>query len=192
MSLGIFQPASHVASPLGATPRPRARARISGLGTGANATPTPSDAVNYPYGLYSAQTLQLQNVLNALLIKKGFCPLVADGKLGAKTCGAGLAIYDADPSSPDVMLIPTMQQNPAEFQPSTCNDSAPILKASDPGGCGTGPSAPVLTAAQQAAQNAALTPLSTTLTSTKALAVIAGGAAAVAIVYLVKRHSARR
>lgn len=162
---------------------------VSRRGMGAvNSTPLPQDVVNYPYSKYSAQTLQLQNALNAILIKRGFCPLIADGKLGPKTCGAGLQIYDDDPTSSDVMLIPTMQQSPAQFQPSTCEDSATIQKVTDPGGCGTGPAAPALTPAQQAAQQAALLPPSSlSLTSGKTLAVAAAVLAALGIVYYVKR-----
>lgn len=163
--------------------------RCGRRGMGAvNSMPLPQDVVNYPYGKYSAQTLQLQNALNAILIKRGFCPLIADGKLGPKTCGAGLQIYDDDPKSSDVMLIPTMQQSPAQFQPSTCEDSATIQKVTDPGGCGTGPAAPTLTPAQQAAQQAALLPPSSlSLTSGKTLAVAAALLAALGIVYYVKR-----
>jgi hypothetical protein len=93
--------------------------------------PTQSDQVNFPYGKYSAQTLQLQNTLNKILIQKRFCPLVADGKLGPATCGAAL---DADIlTDPDAIAA-------GVYAPTTCEDVKWPSLASD--GCGTGPVPP--------------------------------------------------
>lgn len=166
---------------------------LRGLGLG-DATPTwqpgdpplPQDLSDYPFGKYSAQTLQLQNALNTLLIKHGFCPLIADGKLGARTCGAGISILSDAGSSgiDDTALLPTMQQSPPRLAPTTCGDMAILPKVS--AGCSTGPSAPTLTPAQAAAQQAALT--STTgfsLTSGKTLAIGAGVIALVGLGYYV-------
>ena len=43
---------------------------------------------DYPWGEYSADTKALQQVTNEALSDHGYIPLTADGKLGAKTCGA--------------------------------------------------------------------------------------------------------
>jgi hypothetical protein len=42
----------------------------------------------YPWHQYSADTEELQELLNEALEEQGFCPLEVDGKLGAATCGA--------------------------------------------------------------------------------------------------------
>jgi hypothetical protein len=155
--------------------------------------PLPQDAADYPFGKYSAQTLQLQNALNILLIKHGFCPLIADGKLGARTCGAGISILnDAGPSGiDDTPNLPTMMQTPARLAPTTCGDMAPLPKANAPGGCGTGPAAPVLTPSQQAAAQAAAQASAASsgfsLTSGTTLAIGAAVIAAVGLIYYAKR-----
>jgi hypothetical protein len=166
---------------------------LAGLGAAAawspGDPPLPQDVSDYPFGKYSAQTLQLQNALNILLIKHGFCPLIADGKLGARTCGAGISILnDAGPSGiDDTPNLPTMMQTPARLAPTTCGDMAPLPKTTDPGGCGTGPAAPALTPAQKA-QQAALAPTpGFSLTSTKTLAIGAGALALIGLIYYAKR-----
>lgn len=173
---------------------------IAGLGRslGAAASPSwqpgdpplPQDVSDYPFGKYSAQTLQLQNALNVLLIKHGFCPLIADGKLGARTCGAGISILNDAGSSgvDDTMNLPTMMQTPARLAPTTCGDMAPLPKVTDPGGCGTGPSAPPLTPAQAAAQKSSLTPATGfSLTSGTSIAVGVSVVALIGLIYYVKR-----
>ncbi len=166
---------------------------LGGLGAAAawspGDPPLPQDQADYPFGKYSAQTLQLQNALNVLLIKHGFCPLIADGKLGARTCGAGISILnDAGPSGiDDTPNLPTMQQTPARLAPTTCGDMAPLPKANAPGGCGTGPAAPVLTPAQKAQQSALAPATGFSLTSGTSLAVGAAVLAAIGLVYYAKR-----
>lgn len=168
---------------------------LRGLGAAAAAAwqpgdpPLPQDQADYPFGKYSAQTLQLQNALNVLLIKHGFCPLIADGKLGARTCGAGISILNDVASSgiDDTPNLPTMMQTPARLAPTTCGDMAPLPKANAPGGCGTGPAAPELTPAQKA-QQAALAPATGfSLTSGTSLAIGAAVLAAIGLVYYAKR-----
>jgi hypothetical protein len=172
---------------------------LRGLGAAAPAAtwspgdpPLPQDVTDYPFGKYSAQTLQLQNALNVLLIKHGFCPLIADGKLGARTCGAGISILNDIGRSgiDDTPNLPTMQQSPARLAPTTCGDMAPLPRVTDPGGCGTGPSAPALTPAELAAQQAAANTASSvgfSLTSGTTLAIGAGVIALIGIIYYVKR-----
>lgn len=95
--------------------------RLRGMGDVA------SDVTNFPFGKYSAQTLVIQNQLNEKLIQNGFCPIIADGKLGPATCGAALVIGGLQPGE---MIL----------APSTCSDFKQPNDAST--GCGTGPSAP--------------------------------------------------
>lgn len=156
----------------------------AGLGDG-KGTPTASDVMNYPYGKYSAQTLQFQNILNSLLIPRGYCPIIADGKLGPATCGGATQIFIDDPAG-DAQKLPTMSQTPAFYMPTTCDDTLMPKKVSD--GCSTGPTPPPLTPAQQAAQKAALTPATGfSLTSGKTLAIGAGAALLIGLIYYVKR-----
>ena len=167
----------------------RGLGRGLGIVGGPNANPTPFDQTNYPFGKYSAQTLQLQNALNTLLIKNGYCPIIADGQLGPATCGAGSQLFTDATTTPgnpslmtDFMTIPTMQENPAAFMPSTCGDELYPKKVAD--GCSTGPMPPTLTPAQQAAQtSAAGSGLS--LTSGKTLAIGAGVLAVIGLGYYV-------
>lgn len=134
-------------------------------------TATASDKVNYPYGKYSAQTLQLQNALNAYIVKLGYCPLIADGKLGAATCGAAVFRPAVD----------------GQTVPTTCEDFKEVQKASD--GCGTGPKPPAVTPVQSGAgPNAAAMTLPMSSSTKKVLGFIAGGLGAVAIVYYVKKR----
>lgn len=160
-----------------------------GIVGGPNANPTPFDQTNYPFGKYSAQTLQLQNALNTLLLKNGYCPIIADGQLGPATCGAGSQLFtDAttNPGNPslltDFMTIPTMQQSPAAFMPSTCGDELYPKKVAD--GCSTGPMPPSGSSAPASPSTA--TP-GFSLTSGKTLAIGAGLLALVGLVYYVKR-----
>lgn len=92
-----------------------------------------TDAEQYPYGMYSAQTKLRQDTINVFLIKHGFCPIIADGKLGPATCGAALSpalLQDAD-------FIKS-----GAFAPTTCQDAVSPRLTSSPGGCGTGPTPP--------------------------------------------------
>lgn len=45
-------------------------------------------ANDYPWMAYSAATKELQELLNEALEAHDYCPIKADGKLGAGTCGA--------------------------------------------------------------------------------------------------------
>lgn len=71
---------------------------LQGLGGGILSTgPTGSlgaVTVNYPWKVYSADTLALQKATNEALKAHGYCPIDADGKLGAGTCGAVKAMLD--------------------------------------------------------------------------------------------------
>jgi hypothetical protein len=42
----------------------------------------------FPWGTSSAKTRELQGLINQILQAEGYCPIVADGKLGPGTCGA--------------------------------------------------------------------------------------------------------
>lgn len=138
-----------------------------------DATPTPDDAANYPYGMYSAQTKQLQDKINQNLIAGGFCPIIADGKLGPATCGASVI---AGPAG----LTP---------MPSTCQDIKTVTSAAK--GCGTGPTAPAASSSSVAKAN--LAPVTSSLpmissSTKKVLGFIAGAAVAVGAVYYVKKR----
>lgn len=144
-------------------------------------TPTQSDADNYPYGKYSAQTKQLQDKINSFLLKHQMCPIVADGKLGAATCGAALL--------PPLISDPAFLSSGA-FAPTTCQDLKSPLPSS--GGCGTGPAAPA-PAPNFTPQQASLTSMPILSSSTKkALLFLAGATGAVAVVYYVKKRRGRR
>ncbi len=135
-------------------------------------TPTAEDSANYPYGKYSAQTKQLQDKININLIAGGFCPIIADGKLGPATCGAAVI---AGPAG----LTP---------MPSTCQDIKTVTSAAK--GCGTGPVAPSSASASIAKPGAAVTsslPLLSSSTKT-VLGFIGGGLLAVGAVYYVKKR----
>lgn len=135
-----------------------------------------SDAANYPYGKYSAQTLQLQQALNQKLITNGFCPLIADGKLGPATCGGAITIGGLSPG-------------PTIMPPTTCTDFNPPRQAS--AGCGTGPTPP--SSAASSATKASLAPVTSSLpmlssSTKKVLGFIGGGLLAVGVVYYVKKR----
>jgi hypothetical protein len=130
-----------------------------------------SDQDNYPYGKYSAQTKQLQDKLNAELIKNALCPIVADGKLGPASCGAATVIGWGIGAPP----------------PSTCQDFKTPTKQS--AGCGTGPAAPSSTTAALAPLPGGSSSLPLVSSSTKKLLGFAAGAlGAVAVVYYVKKR----
>jgi len=42
---------------------------------------------SYPWGQFSENTLELQELMNEALEEYGYCPLETDGKLGPATCG---------------------------------------------------------------------------------------------------------
>ena len=136
-------------------------------------TATASDQANYPYGKYSAQTLQIQNSLNQKLVKYGFCPIIADGKLGPATCGAVLSVGGLDPGAP-------------VSYPTTCQDTKFPNQAS--GGCGTGPVAPASkpTTAAMAPVTSSLPILSSN--TKKALGFLGGGLLAIGAVYYIKKR----
>lgn len=144
---------------------------------------TQADTDNYPYGKYSAQTKQLQDKINTFLLKHQMCPIVADGKLGAATCGAALL--------PPLISDPEFLSSGA-YAPTTCQDLKTPLPSS--GGCGTGPAAPKLTPAQTlAVQQASMTSMPMLSSSTKkAVGFLAGALGAVAVVYYVKKRRGRR
>lgn len=83
--------------------------------------------------MYSAQTKLRQDTINVFLVKHGYCPIIADGKLGPATCGAALA--------PALLEDPDFMASGA-FAPTTCQDATSPRLASSPGGCGTGPLPP--------------------------------------------------
>lgn len=50
----------------------------------------------YPWGVYSPDTLALQNEINAWLGEHGLAKISADGKLGGQTCGAATYISNQE------------------------------------------------------------------------------------------------
>jgi hypothetical protein len=75
---------------------------VSGLGVLGQATG------EYPWGAYSEATKALQEKTNAELSAKGYCPLVVDGKLGPRTCGAARAMFTQYPNTCQKFTAPTM------------------------------------------------------------------------------------
>lgn len=176
---GIFRPGGYGGGVfdgnLAGMPTKVKGARSLGANDSVSAEQKASDAANFPFGKYSAQTKQLQDKLNHLLVKNGYCPLIADGKLGPATCGA--AIYPALQADPEYVKL-------APYMPTTCQDvKSPTLAKN---GCGTGPLPP---------PGSAITPTTATLSmstgmssSTKKLIGFAAGAiGAVGLVYYVKK-----
>jgi hypothetical protein len=135
-----------------------------------------SDADNYPYGKYSAQTKQFQDKLNVELLKNGLCPIVADGKLGPASCGAATTIGWGIDSPP----------------PSTCQDFKTPTKQSD--GCGTSP-VPIPATSTNNQIDASLAPTASlpllSSSTKKMLGFAAGAIGAVAVVYYVKKKRSR-
>ncbi len=131
-----------------------------------------SDAANYPWGKYSAQTLALQNKINQNLIAAGLCPIIADGKLGPATCGGSVI---AGPAGLQTM-------------PSTCQDVKTVQDASK--GCGTGPAAPNT---KPISTTASMTPVTSSLPmvssgTKKALGFVGGGLLAIGAIYFIKKR----
>jgi hypothetical protein len=133
-----------------------------------------SDAVDYPWGKYSAKTLALQNATNTELKAAGYCPIAADGKLGPATCGARNRL-NIDAGTGTTIL-----------NPSTCTGYTTPKSAST--GCGTGASTLVTSpaAVQSSLVNSSSLPMSSS--TKKILGFLAGGVAAVAVVYYVKKR----
>lgn len=104
-----------------------------------------TDAEQYPYGLYSAQTKLRQDTINVFLIKHGLCPIIADGKLGPATCGAALSL--------PLLQDPDFVKSGA-FAPMTCQDAVFPRAVNSPGGCGTGPTPPPVDPATASPQTA--------------------------------------
>lgn len=171
---GVFRPGGYGGGVfdgnLAGAPALGKRGRTS-LGAAASSA-TESDKLNYPYGKYSAQTLQLQNALNAYIVKLGYCPLIADGKLGAATCGAAVFRPAVD----------------GKTVPTTCEDFKEVQLAAD--GCGTGPKPPAVTPVRADGSSPAAASMTLPMSSStkKVLGFIAGGIAAVAVVYYVKKR----
>lgn len=51
----------------------------------------------YPWHAYADATKQFQTTVNDALRAQGYCPIEADGKLGAATCGASKALIGQYP-----------------------------------------------------------------------------------------------
>ncbi len=124
-----------------------------------------SDTINFPYGKYSAQTLVIQNQLNAKLIQNGFCPIIADGKLGAATCGAATVIGGLLPGA---MVLP----------PATCQDFKQPNSAAN--GCGTGPAVPAQSTSPQSSSAQATSASSGLFGGALGVGLLIGGAGVVA------------
>jgi hypothetical protein len=147
--------------------------RAPTLGDTPGSNPTPSDAANYPYGKYSAQTLALQNKINQNLIAAGACPIIADGKLGPATCGATIIVGPAGGPFP---------------MPTTCQDIKMVTNAAN--GCGTGPSAPNT---KPIPTTASMTPVTSSMPmvssgTKKVLGFVGGGLLAIGAVYFIKKR----
>lgn len=170
---GVFDGNLAGAPALGKRGRGRALRGFGDLPAGV-APASASDQTNFPFGKYSAQTLQLQQKINALLGKYKLCPLIADGKLGAATCGAAI----------DPRILPD-SANQGISAPTTCEAYTQPLAAST--GCGTGPKP-----APSSATTAALAPSAPMSSSTKkVIGFVAGGLGAVALVYYMKKRRSR-
>lgn len=137
-----------------------------------------TDAEQYPYGMYSAQTKLRQDTINVFLIKHGLCPIIADGKLGPATCGAAL--------SPVLIQDPDFLASGA-FAPTTCRDAVSPRLASAPGGCGTGPMPPPADPSTPSISAATASTLSSSSGSKVALCV--GAAALLTVAYLAIRKN---
>ena len=104
--------------------------------------PAVAAGTNYPWGVYSADTKTLQEATNQALKAAGYCLLTADGKLGAKTCGARKTLGLSVPSTCQSFTAPTK---------GPCTTSSSYVASS------SSSSSTKLTAEQQAAMTAAMT-----------------------------------
>lgn len=151
---------------------------VSGMGSLGDAA---SDAVDYPWGKVSDKTKALQQATNTELAKLGYCPIAVDGKLGPATCGARNRV---NIESPDEQYA----------NPSTCTSFTTPSKLSTGCGSGSGSSSALVNTTQQSSLTSSGSSLPLLSSNTKkALGFVAGGLAAVGVVYLIKKHrSARR
>jgi hypothetical protein len=162
---GVFDGNLSGTPPLGK----RAQTSMGALGDAA------SDAVDYPWGAYSAKTAALQAATNVELKAAGYCPIAVDGKLGAATCGA------RDRLNIDAGTGTTIEN------PSTCQ--AYTIPTSASTGCGAGGGGTLVNvkpASQASMVSSSSLPMSSS--TKKILGFLAGGVAAVAIVYVVKKR----
>lgn len=88
----------------------------------------------YPWGEYSPATKLLQQSINAHFAQTKFCPIPTDGKLDARTCGAGmqaLALAAGTQSRlPEELAIATKScRSYAEVPTAPCRDTTNMLKA---------------------------------------------------------------
>lgn len=77
-------------------------------------------SVGFPWMEESNDTLEVQYRFNAALKSRDYCPLLADGVLGPRTCGAMYTLEDL--SAPDGMVA-TCSQHVAEanqYPPKVC------------------------------------------------------------------------
>lgn len=131
-----------------------------------------SDAVDYPWAQVSDKTKVLQTATNVELKAAGYCPIAVDGKLGPATCGA------RDRLNIDAGTGTTIEN------PSTCQAYTTPTSAST--GCGSGSINTVISS--PGASQASMTSMPMSSSTKKILGFLAGGVAAVAIVYVVKKH----
>jgi len=87
---------------------------------------TTTSSAGYPWNVYSADTLALQQSTNTALAAAGYCPIGTDGKLGAATCGARKTLKESG-------AVPGMTW------PSTCQKFTAPSKTPCGGGGGTAP-----------------------------------------------------
>jgi hypothetical protein len=133
-----------------------------------------SDAVDYPWDTYSAKTAALQTATNTELKAAGYCPIAVDGKLGPATCGARNRLnIDAGTG--------TTIENPSTCQSYTTPSSAST-------GCGAGGGGALVSTKPVAASMVSSSSLPMSSSTKKILGFLAGGVAAVAIVYVVKKR----
>jgi hypothetical protein len=168
---GIFKPGGYGGGVfdgnLSGAPALGKRAKTS-MGTLGDAA---SDAVDYPWDTYSAKTAALQTATNTELKAAGYCPIAVDGKLGPATCGAR-----------DRLNIDAGTGTEID-NPSTCQAYTTPTSAST--GCGSKVNTVVSTTAASRASMTSSAPMASS--TKKILGFVAGGLAAVAVVYYVKK-----
>lgn len=93
--------------------------------------------VSYPWMSYSRDTEELQKAVNEALEAQGYCPIKADGKLGAGTCGAIRTMLSitgqTDQSPPSTCLSFTNPSRPPCPDGTVPRGSGPGLLSGDMG-----------------------------------------------------------
>lgn len=80
-------------------------------------------SLGYPWRVASSDTLDVQFKLNTELAKRDLCPLLVDGDLGPRTCGAMLTMEDV--SVPDGIVATCAQHAGDAMEPKHCPGGVP-------------------------------------------------------------------